>query len=254
MDLSDVRSDLRFAWRLWTRHPMTLAVTTLSLGLGVGATTVMYSLLSRVTHYEVGFANEDRLVVFSSTSRESGEQPPTYPIVQALLQSGKSFEAFGLHQPAGIPVTISGAGETRRVEQTPVDVNGLSIVGVAPILGRTYRLDDFNDVVKQKEARGVVISYATWQRQFNGAPDVIGRTLRVDAEPRTVIGVMPKGFRLSPWLDDIAFWAATDLRPIPEARWMTAIGRLKPGVSAAGGRSGGRRRQPTGAAGARPEV
>ena len=64
----------------------------------------------------------------------------------------------------------------------------------------------------------MVISYATWQRQFNGAPDVIGRTLRVDAEPRTVIGVMPKGFRLSPWLDDIAFWAATDLRPIPEAR------------------------------------
>jgi len=53
MDLSD----LRFAWRVWTRHPMTLAVTTLSLGLGVGATTVMYSLLSRVTHYEVGFAN-----------------------------------------------------------------------------------------------------------------------------------------------------------------------------------------------------
>jgi putative ABC transport system permease protein len=228
MDLSDVR----FAWRLWARHPMTLAVATLSLGLGVGTTTVMYSLLSRVTHYEVGFAHEDRLVVFANTSRESGEQPPTYPIVQALLKSGKSFEAFGLHQPAGIPVTISGAGETRRVEQSPVDVNGLSIVGVTPILGRTYRLDDFTDVVKQKEARGVVISYATWQRQFNGAPDVIGRTLRVDAEPRTVIGVMPKGFQLSPWLDDIAFWAATDLRPIPEARWLTAIGRLRPGVSA----------------------
>ena len=49
----------------------------------------------------------------------------------------------------------------------------------------------------------MVISYATWQRQFSGAPDVIGRTLRVDAEPRTVIGVMPKGFQLSPWLDDI---------------------------------------------------
>ena len=78
-------------------------------------------------------------------------------------------------------ITISGAGETRPVEQSPVDVNGLFIVGVAPILGRTYRLEDFNDVVKQKEARAVVISYATWQRQFSGAPDVIGRTLRVDA-------------------------------------------------------------------------
>jgi len=227
MDLSDIR----FAWRLWTRHPLTLGVATLSLSLGIAATTAMYSLLSRVTHYELGFADEDRLVVLSSTSRESGEQPPTYDIVQALLESRQSFEAFGLHQPSGIPVTISGAGETRRVQQSPVNVDGLSIVGVRPILGRTYRLDDFKDVVKQKEARGVVISFATWQRQFNGAPDVIGRTLRIDAEPRTVIGVMPRGFQLSPWLDDIAFWAATDLRPIPYARWMTAIGRLKPGVS-----------------------
>ena len=61
-------------------------------------------------------------------------------------------------------------------------------MGVAPVLGRTYRLEDFNDVVKQKEARRVVISYAMWRRQFSGAPDVIGRTLRVDGEPRIVIG------------------------------------------------------------------
>lgn len=227
MDLSDVR----FALRLWARHPTTLVVGTLSLGLGVGATTVMYSLLSGVAHYDFGFANEDRLVVLESTSRDRRENV-TYEIAQALLRSGHSFEAIGFEQPAGIPVTLSGgSGEARRVEQTPVGVNGLSVVGVPPALGRTYQLDDFNDVVKQKEARAVVISYDTWQRQFNGAPDVIGQALRIDGEPRRVIGVMPKGFRLTPWLDDIAFWAASDLRPIPEYRWMTAFGRLKPGVS-----------------------
>ena len=91
-------SDVRFALRLWTRRPTVIAVATLSLGLGVGATTVMYSLLSRVAHYKFGFANEDRLVVLSSTDPDSGEQPPTYDIVQALLQSGGSFEAIGLHQ------------------------------------------------------------------------------------------------------------------------------------------------------------
>jgi putative ABC transport system permease protein len=226
-------ADVRFALRLWARRPTIIVVATLSLGLGVGATTVMYSLLSQVAHYDFGFANEDRLVVFSSTDPQAGEQPPTYEIVQALLQSGQSFEGIGLHQPADIPVTFSGAGETVRVSQSPVEVNGLSIVGVAPVLGRTYRLDDFADVVKEKEVRAIVISYDTWQRYFKGAPDVIGRTIRVDAEPRTVLGVMPKGFALTPWLDDVAFWAASDLRKVPLARWMIAIGRLKPGVSPA---------------------
>ena len=88
-------------------------------------------------------------------------------------------------------------------------------------------------MVKQKEARSIVISYDTWQRRLGGAADVIGTSIHVDGEPRTVIGVMPKGFALVPWEDDVAFWAANDLRRIPEARWMIAVGRLKPGVSLA---------------------
>ncbi len=226
-------SDLRFALRLWTRHPTLIIVAGLSLGLGIGSTTTMYSLLSGVAHYEFGFADEDRVVVLSNTQVDDGpaEQPPTYDVVQALLASGRSFEALGLHQPAGIPVTLSGAGETVRVLQSPVDVNGLSVTGVPPALGRTYRLDDFNDVVKEKEARGIVISDDMWQRQFNRAADAIGRTVRVDGEPRIVIGVMPRGFVLTPGLEDVAFWAASDLRKIPYARWMTAVGRLKPGVT-----------------------
>ena len=226
-------SDVRFALRLWRRHPTLVVVASLSLGLGVGATTTMYSVVNRVARYELGFADADRLVVLWSTNEGTNQQPPTYDIVQALLQRDGSFEAFGLFQPAGIPVTISGAGETIRVEQTPVEVNGLSIVGVPPLLGRTYRLDDFDDVVKEKEARAIVISYDTWQRHLEGSPDVIGKTIRVDGEPRVVIGVMPEAFKLVPWLDDVAFWAATDLRPIAYARWMMAVGRLKPGASLA---------------------
>lgn len=226
-------SDIRFAMRLWVRHPTLVLVAGLSLGLGIGATTTMYTLLSGVAHYRFGFADEDRVVVLSNTEVEGvgAQSPPTYDVVQALLVSGRSFEALGLHQPAGIAVTLSGAGETVRVSQTPVDVNGLAITGVPPALGRTYRLDDFNDVVKEKEARAIVISDGMWQRQFGGAADVIGKTIQIDAEPRIVIGVMPRGFVLTPGLEDVAFWAATDLRKIPYARWMMAVGRLKPGVS-----------------------
>ena len=231
LDLSDVR----FAMRLWVRHPTLVVVAGLSLGLGIGATTTMYTLLDGLTHYRFGFADEDRVVVLANTEVEGvgAQSPPTYDVVQALLASGRSFEGLGLHQPSGIPVTLSGAGETVRVSQTPVDVNGLAITGVAPALGRTYRLGDFDDLVKEKEARAIVISDGMWQRQFGGAANVIGKTVRVDGEPRIVIGVMPRGFVLTPGLEDVAFWAASDLRKIPYARWMMAVGRLKPGVSTA---------------------
>ena len=115
----------------------------------------------------------------------------------------------------------------------PVDVNApVDRRREAPV-GRTYRLEDFNDSVKQKEARSIVISYDTWQERLGGRADVIGQSIHVDGEPRSIIGVMPKGFSLVPWEDKIAFWIANDLRKIPEARWMIAVGRLKPGVSLA---------------------
>jgi putative ABC transport system permease protein len=228
-------SDVRYSLRLWKRHPTLVAVASLSLGLGVGATTTMYSVVNRVAHYKLGFKDADRLAVVWTTdpAHNINQQPPNWEIAQALLKSGHSFEAFGFFQGGGAPVTLSGTTDTSRVSQMPVDVNALSLVGVAPTLGRTYRNEDFDDVVKQKEARSIVVSYGTWQRLLGGAKDVVGSTIRVDGEPRTVIGVMPRGFSLVPWVDDVAFWAANDLRRIPEARWMILVGRLKPGVDVA---------------------
>src|SRR5262245_18164041 len=210
-------------------------VAGLSLGLGVGATTTMYSVVNRVSHYQLGFADSERLAVLWGTNPEKGinEQPPNWEIVRAILEHGHSFASFGFLQSNGAPVTMTGSEETTRVAQMPVDVNGLAITGVQPLMGRTYRLEDFDDVVKQKEARSIVVSYDTWQRRLGGARDVIGSSIHVDGEPRTVIGVMPRGFALVPWEDNIAFWAANDLRKIPEARWMLAVGRLKPGVTLA---------------------
>jgi putative ABC transport system permease protein len=228
-------SDVRYGLRLWRRHPTMVVVAGLSLGLGVGATTTMFSVVNRVSNYQLGFADSDRLAVLWGTNPERGisEQPPNWEIVRAILEHGHSFESFGFFQVFGAPVTMTGSAETTRVSQMPVDVNGLSIVGVKPLMGRTYRLEDFDDVVKQKEARAIVVSYDTWQQRLGGAADVVGTSIHVDGEPRTIIGVMPRGFTLVPWEDKIAFWAANDLRKIPEARWMLAVGRLKPGVTVA---------------------
>jgi putative ABC transport system permease protein len=225
-------TDVRYALRLWRRYPTLVLVAGLSLGLGIGATTTMFSVVNHVANYELNFKDADRLAVLWTTDREqgNGQSPPDWEMVQAVLEHGRSFEAFGFFQGGGAPVTLSGV-EVSRVLQMPVDAGGLSITGVAPLLGRTYRREDFEDVVKQKEARSIVVTYETWQRLLGGARDVIGQSIHVDGEPRTVIGVMPAGFRLVPWEDDIAFWAANDLSRIPTAAWMIAAGRLKPGVT-----------------------
>jgi putative ABC transport system permease protein len=225
-------SDFRYALRLWKRYPSLVLVGGLSLGLGVGATATMYSVVNNVSHYPLNFKDVDRLAVLWTTDKErgNGNRPPDWETVQAVLEHGRSFESFGFFQGGGAPVTLSGS-EVSRVSQMPVDANGLSITGVPAFLGRTYHAEDFEDVVKQKEARSIVVTYETWQRLLGGAPDVIGKTIHVDGEPRAVIGVMPHGFRLVPWVDDVAFWAANDLRRIPKATWMIAVGRLKPGVT-----------------------
>jgi hypothetical protein len=134
--LDDLLTDLRFALRLWRRHPTMVVVAGLSLGLGVGATTTMYSVVNKVTHYDLGFKDVDRLVMVSGTDTErgNGEQSLSFEMVQALLR-GSSFEGIGQAQLGGMPVTLTGSEETSRVLQMPVDVNGLAVTGVARCSG-----------------------------------------------------------------------------------------------------------------------
>src|SRR5258708_5006729 len=96
-------SDVRYALRLWRRHPTMVAVAGLSLGLGVGATTTMYSVVNRVAHYELGFADVDRLAVLWSTNAEKGIRapPPNWEIIRALLEHRQSSEGFGFFQAGG---------------------------------------------------------------------------------------------------------------------------------------------------------
>ena len=100
-------------------RPSLVAVASLSIGLGVGATTTMYSVVNRVAHYDLGFTDVNRLAVLSSTDTARGinEQPPTFEIAQALVDRGTSFESFGLFQGGGAPVTLTGPSGASRVER-----------------------------------------------------------------------------------------------------------------------------------------
>ena len=229
-------SDVRYAFRLWRRHPAMVIVAGLSLGLGVGATTTMYGVVNRVSNYQLGFAEADRLAVLWTNNAEKGihQQPPNWEIVQAVLEHGHSFESFGFFQGFGAPVTLSTTTEATRVSQMPVDVNALvdrrRQAGARPDVSRR----GFHWTGSSRRKRVRLSSATTPGSSGSAAPPMSsGTTIHVDGEPRTIIGVMPQGFTLVPWEDDVAFWIANDLRKIPEARWMIAVGRLKPGVSVA---------------------
>jgi putative ABC transport system permease protein len=168
-------SDFRYALRLWRRYPTLVVVAGLSLGLGVAATTTMYSVVNNLAHYKLDFKDVDRLAVLSriDTERGTGNQPTDWETVQAILENGQSFEAFGFFQGFGAPVTLSGV-EVSRVSQMPVDAGGLSIMGIPPLLGRTYRVEDFDDIIKQKEARSIVVSYETSPTSSSPRERVVG--------------------------------------------------------------------------------
>lgn len=226
-------SDARYTLRLWSRRPGVVAVAALSLALGVGASTSMFSVINSVQQYELDFADVDRLVVVWQTNSERGitRASPSYEMVAALEEHGHSFEGFGFFQAGRDSLTIAGIEETSRIHAQPVDVNIFSVLGIAPHLGRSYVRADLAHLIKEKEVSPVVISHDTWQERLGGDPAVLGSTIRLDGVPRTVIGVMPESASIVPWVEDVALWTANDLSRVPEARWMVPVGRLRPGVT-----------------------
>ena len=230
-------ADFRYALRLWKRYPSLVLVAGLSLGLGVGATTTMYSVVNNVSHYPLNFREPDRLAVLwtTDTARGGGNRPTDWETVQAVLQHGRSFEAFGFFQGGGAPVTLTGV-ESARVEQMPVDGNGLAIVGVprswaARIASRTSRTRSSRRRPGHRhELRD--LAAAAGQRRRRHRQDDPRRRRAADRDRGDA-----KRLPALPWEDDIAFWAANDLRKIPKATWMIAVGQLKPGVGIAAAQS-----------------
>ena len=117
-------ADLRYALRLWKRYPTLVLVAGVSLGLGVGATTTMFSVVNNVANYNLGFKDVDRLAVLWATDTERGasnQSPTDWETLQAILEHGQSFESFGFFQGGGAPVTLSGRprpAESRRCRWT----------------------------------------------------------------------------------------------------------------------------------------
>jgi predicted permease len=229
--MSTLIDQLRQVLRRLSRAPLFTTITLLTLAVGVGANTVIFSVVEGVLLKPLPYPHAEQLIGVWHTAPGIGIQelnmaPSVYFIDR---EQNTTFEDIGAYD--GDSLNVTGAGEPEHVPGLDVTDGTLPILGVTPTLGRLFtRRDD-----SPGAAATVLLSYGYWQRKFGGAASVIGRSITVDGKPREIIGVLPRGFH---FLDE---QDAALILPFQWDRSKTTLGnfsqralaRLKPGVTMA---------------------
>ena len=234
-----LRQDLRYAVRMLAKNPGFTTVVVLSLALGIGATTTIFSVLNAAVLRPLPFEEPDRLVQIREFDPESGgERNPTALAFVAWREQNHTFEemAMGSDGGSGSVLPVSWAGGTERVRRGVVGPHLFPLLGVQPMLGRGFVAEDFRESPISGPA--VVISFGLWQQLFGGDPAALGQELTVGSESgtKTIVGVMPPGFWVSPQSSTVDVWVADDntqasLTAVQNAGRIGVVGRLRGGVS-----------------------
>ncbi len=220
------------------KHRGFAAVTILTLALGIGATTAIFSIVYAVLLQPLPYRDANRLVMLFQTGREDSRQPFLLSDLQALKSQCRSFSDIAIYyKDTGFSrVTLTGVSEPRSVQGGYVSNDFFTILGMAPSIGRVFTADE-----ESRGERVVILSHKLCAQRFVSIPNAIGKGLEIDGANFRVIGVMPANFQFP--ARDIEFWAPITTnrswldRPTRGingrgfyARW-NALARLKPGVS-----------------------
>ena len=226
--------DLRYGARILVKSPGFTFVAALTLALGIGANTAIFSVIEAVMLRPLPYQNSERLCVLwkSVPARNIEWDWTSYPTIRDWREQSRSFEDMAvILRPDGSEVTLQSDAGPERIQGSKVSGNFFQMLGVRPLLGRA-----FSDEEARRGDDVVVLSYDFWQRRFGGDGAALGRSLKLDNRSVTVIGVMPPSFQFPDknaqlWLlisaDDR--WAT--LHEIRLADAFSALARLKPGVS-----------------------
>ena len=223
-------NNLRYATRLLLNRPAFTAVAVLTLALGIGANTAIFTVVNAVLLRPLPFRDPNRLVLLVERTTQFPTVTTSWENYQDWRDDSRSFEAVAAART--LTMTLSGVANPERVPAKMVTASLLPALGVAPQLGRTFSADDD----KPGSAGVALLSDALWRRRFGGSADAIGRPLTLDNQPYTIVGVLPPQFQLLAAADvllPMGPWAAT----LPDDRnWHPGIfplARLKPGVTMA---------------------
>jgi predicted permease len=212
------------------RAPLFTGITLLTLGIGIGANTAIFSVISGVLLKPLPYPDSGRLVGVWQTGAGVGidkmqASPATY---FTYREENRSFEDIGVWQRSSVSVT--GVGEPEQIRAVSVTEGVLPVLGVQPALGRGFTRQD--DTPGSPET--VILMYGYWQRRFGGDRGVLGRRIVMDGKAREVIGVMPENFRFLDVKRDVILPLQFDRGKVFNGNFSyQAIARLKPGVSMA---------------------
>ena len=230
--MQSLLQDLRFGARMLAKAPSFTLIAALTLALGIGANITIFSVVNAVLLRPLPYPDADRLVSLWSEAPAQNirERTSAYANVADWREQNKSFEDIAVSDPT--VVTLTGVAEPEQVMSIRASANLFPLLGVAPMLGRTFTADE-----AQQKMRVVVLSHALWRRRFGASPNVLGQTLEIDGVSSQVIGVMPESFRGD---EGAPVWEPHTLFPDWEAQkaqrgagsWRV-VGRLKPQVSLA---------------------
>ena len=233
--LDSLRQDARFASRLLRRAPGFTLVTVLTLALGIGANTALFSVVDRVLLRSLPYRDADRLVRLFRETEDVPQGPFSGPELLDLERETRSFAYLAGASPQA--TTLTGAGEPERLDGEIVSPGFFEVFGVQPAVGRT-----FASYAASPGERLAILSGDYWRSRFDSDPGVVGRALTLSGEPYTVVGVMPPGFapvsRAHVWtmqkgeVPESPFGAEQALEKEREARYLVVVGRLRPGVEA----------------------
>lgn len=223
--MNSLFQDLRHALRQFGRAPGFAAVAIGTLALGIGATTALFSVVHGVLLRPLPYPEPDRIVrVFEVGSGGTRSTNMSDPNFADLYERSRSFA--GLAKFQSWDESVAGGSEPARVVLASVSRDFFQIMGVQPLLGRTFHADEH----REGAAPAVLVSEAFWQRYLDGDPDLSGRTLKSGDEVAAVVGVMPRGFAFP---DGADIWRPRELLGLTPSRTALnsrVVGRLADGV------------------------
>jgi putative ABC transport system permease protein len=224
--------DSRYGLRMLGKNPGFTAVAVLTLALGIGANTAIFSVVNGVLLNPLAYDHPDRLVALFSRTSDFTYASISYPNFLDWVRDNHSFSALAAFREDDFNLT--GTGEPERVPGEMVSGNFFTLLGVKPVIGRTFRAEE--DQVGA--APVVLISAGLWKRKFAASPDVLGKALNLSGTAYTVVGVIPADFQYmsgnfhrSDVYTPIGQWNDPTFRNRKVGMGMDAVGRLKPGVT-----------------------
>ncbi|HEY7180947.1 MAG TPA: ABC transporter permease, partial [Blastocatellia bacterium] len=233
--LEEVWQDLRYGARMLVKQPGFTLIAVITLALGVGANTAIFSMVNAVLLRPLPYRDPDRIVTVGHyRAAMSGADGVLGADFLEWRDQAKDFEQIAAYFSRTADLT--GSGEPARLGAGFVSADLFATLGVAPALGRAFTPDED----KPGGAPVVILSHGLWQRRFGADPQVIGRAITLDGQSRTVIGIMPPGFQFP---EEIDLWMPLALNVDQELRrdlnassYVYVIARLKPGLTSVAAR------------------